>query len=180
MRFRNLLLIQLILHLPQFGMSQGLDFQEQALTITLDELTNNEIPDEIWDSLELTELSIQKTQPKPGWKTYPPLSWYKSVEFTPPYWVLSNKIGQLRSLKTLSIVDLDLRTLPDSIIHLSKLEHINLSFNKIDLGFELDKFRQLKSLKRLTAYGNHYDEAVIQAFKSEFPNILVEYKDENN
>lgn len=159
---------------------KGIDFSKNRVLITLDELATKGIPDNLWTNETITELTIQKTRPKNEWSTRPPISWYEHLDFAPPYWVLSDKIGQLTELKSLILFEMDIQSLPDSIVELQKLEVLNLSFNKLEVSNELDKLKQLKSLQQLILYGNHYVESEMQVYKNMFPDLIIEYKDENN
>jgi len=174
------LLILITLSIFQQQAMQGIDSKDKSITITLDELTTQEISERIWDNKELNQLTIQKTKSKTKWSTYPPLSWYETVKFVPPYWVLSSKIGRLKNLKSLVLVDLDIQTLPDAITELQQLEELYLSFNKLEVSDELWKFKELKNLKRLVLYGNHYDLKEMQNYQRLFPELLIEYKSQDN
>jgi len=57
---------------------------QQSVVITLDELETNEIPDEIEELINITEVKVQKTRPQHKWVTYPPLSWYERRELKAP------------------------------------------------------------------------------------------------
>jgi len=159
---------------------KGIDIIENALVVTINELVTQEIPDSVWSNLNTTQLIIQKERPKKQWSTRPPLSWYEHLDFAPPYWVLNDKIGQLTELKSLILFEMDIQILPDSIVELQKLEVLNLSFNKLEISNELDKLKQLRNLKHLILYGNHYVESEMQVYKNMFPDLIIEYKDENN
>ncbi|MFY0593437.1 hypothetical protein [Roseivirga sp.] len=158
----------------------GDELREGSIILILDELSTKEIPDSLWNNAELIRLTIQKTRPKTKWGTHPPLSWYETVEFTPPYWELSDKVGKLKRLKSLILADLDIKTLQESIIQLKHLEILNLSFNKLELSEELSKLKALKSLKHLILIGNHYDPHEMEDYQKEFPNLRIEYKAEEN
>ncbi|OEK06597.1 hypothetical protein [Roseivirga misakiensis] len=158
----------------------GDELREGSIILTLDELSTKEIPDSLWNNEELEELTIQKTRANMQWSTRSPLSWYETVEFTPPYRELSDKVGKLKRLKSLILVDLDIKTLPESITQLKHLEILNLSFNKLELPEELSKLKVLKSLKHLILIGNHYDPHEMEEYQKEFPNLRIEYKAEEN
>lgn len=150
------------------------------MVITLDQLISNEIPNEVWDTEKITDLKIQKTQPKSQWSSRPPLSWYETVEFTAPYWILNSNIGRLKNLESLTLVDLDIRTLPDSLTQLQNLRKLNVSFNKLEISNEIEKLKQLKNLEHLTLYGNHYDSLEMQKFQEMFPALVIEFKGDDD
>lgn len=148
------------------------------MIITLDELTTGVMPFEIGEWINITHLIIRKTTTKNQWVSYPPLSWYEKRELKPPYWRIPETIGNLKNLKSLSLVALDISELPHSITKLQKLETLNLSLNKLQLSNEFDKFRKLKALKDLKVVGNHFDEEEMVEFKREFPKMNIAYKSE--
>ncbi|MBX2844049.1 MAG: hypothetical protein KTR26_19920 [Flammeovirgaceae bacterium] len=151
---------------------------EKSAVINLDEIQTNEIPHEIGELTTIEKLIIQPTKTNGNWSVYPALSWYENREIKPPYRFIPVEIGQLKALKSLSLVNLDIKELPETLIHLQSLEFLNVSLNKLELENELPKFRVLKKLKHLMVLGNHYNELEMQKFKAEFPSLNFEYKGE--
>ena len=154
-------------------------FQHQeTVTVTLDELQVNEIPNQIGELTHVTHLTIQQTQPESKWSVYPPLSWYETRERKEPFHKLPESIGRLRKLKSLQLSNLDIHELPESIAQLDQLEFLDLSMNKLDLSNELGKLKRLSRLRHLRILGNHFNENEMNAFKKQHPKLKVEYKDE--
>lgn len=110
---------------------------ENSIVITLSELKYDEIPDTLWDSLNINELKIQKSLPDGIWTTQPPLTWFENREIKPPYWSVPEGLTKLKNLEVLYLVNLDIKELPDSITKLQKLKVLDLSFNKLQLSDEV-------------------------------------------
>ena len=156
-------------------------FLNQAtVVINLDELPSNEIPEEIGQLTNTTDLTIQPTRPQGRWSVYPPLSWYETREYKEPFRKLPESIGRLKSLKSLRLSNLDIHELPETIAELSNLEFLDLSMNKLDISNELSKLNKLPNLRHLRILGNHFEEYKMQDFKRQNPDIQIEYKDETS
>ncbi|MEP4531834.1 MAG: hypothetical protein ABJ004_02030 [Cyclobacteriaceae bacterium] len=156
-------------------------FQNEAtVLINLDELPARRIPEEIGQLTSVNGLTIQPSQPTGNWTDYPPLSWYETRELKEPFLELPASIGQLTSLKSLRLSNLDIHELPESISQLKNLEFLDLSMNKLKLSNELPKLTQLSKLKHLRISGNHFHEEEMKEFQRQNPNIKVEYKDETH
>jgi Leucine-rich repeat (LRR) protein len=153
---------------------------KSTVEINLDELPTKEIPEEIGELISATGLTIQLTQPTGNWTVYPPLSWYETRELKEPFLKLPSSIGQLESLKSLQLSNLDIHELPESISQLKNLEFLDLSMNKLDLSNELPKLNELSNLKHLRILGNHFEDEEMKEFQRQNPNIKVEYKDETH
>ena len=113
------------------------------------------------------------------WAALPPISWYERRSIKPPFYYLPDSIGNLTQLRSLIIVNLDLKSLPSSITNLKNLEYLDVSLNKLDLTLEMQKFYELPNLKHLRVFGNHFDEEVMLKFKERFPNVILEYNSES-
>ena len=130
---------------------------ETTVVITLDELPEKKIPEEIGQLTSVTDLTIQATQPTENWTVYPP-RYFETRELKEPFLELPASIGQLQSLKSLRLSFLDIHELPVSIAQLNNLEFLDLSMNKLELSKELSKLKGLSNLKHLRIMGNHYEE----------------------
>lgn len=153
---------------------------ETTVVINLDELPSNEIPKEIGQLINATDLTIQPTKPSGNWTVYPPLSWYETRELKKPFLELPASIGQLKSLRSLRLTNLDIHELPESISQLENLEFLDLTMNKLELSNELPKLDKLSNLKHLRVLGNHFNDNEMKEFKRQNPNIKVEYKNETH
>jgi hypothetical protein len=105
-----------------------------------------------------------------GWTIYPPLS---ALIKMPPFRELPDEITDLINLKTLSLVGLDLKRLPDDFDKLENLDSLNLFFNKLTISDELEKLKQLKNLKYLDVSGNMVDTADILELRKANPNLTI-------
>ncbi|MEM6845980.1 MAG: hypothetical protein AAF944_00495 [Bacteroidota bacterium] len=153
---------------------------ETAAVLVLDELGTNEIPKEIGQLTHAESIIVHATRPEGNIQLYPPVSWYERRELKPPFRTLPKEIGQLKNLKTLRLIHLDIHELPTNLSQLESLEYLDLSLNKLDLTQELPKLRGLPNLKHLAVWGNHFDEAQMQQFQADLPNVKLEYKSEED
>ena len=140
--------------------------------ITINGLNNETITEKILEFRDVEVLIIQKSDSS-RWQSRPPLSYYQSIIFQPPFWTLPQEIGQLTSLEKLTLTGLDLNELPEEIGSLKKLRLLDLSFNKLNLHQELTLLGKLPNLQTLIFYGNHYDEASLFDLKSLNPKLKV-------
>ena len=155
---------------------KGFKVIKNEAIITLDELESDKSLDFLRSKTNLTSLVIRKNSFE-GWVVYPPVAWYQQIEFQEPFWELPEVVTTLINLKTLILLDLDIKTLPNAIVNLKNLEKLNLSTNKLELTNELKKLEKLSKLKHLILYGNHYVEEEIITFQNKFENLKIEYKD---
>lgn len=154
--------------------------KEKTVVINLDELPTKEIPKEIGQLINVSDLTIQPTQPTENWTVLPPLSWYETRELKEPFLEIPASIGQLETLRSLKLSNLDIHQLPESISQLKNLEFLDLSMNKLQLSNELPKLAGLSNLKHLRILGNHFDDEGMKEFQRQNPEIKVEYKDETH
>ena len=160
-------------------MSPGIHHvSENSVIVTLSELESGQIPDSVWNSSEIKELKIQKSQPEGNWTTHPPLSWFESRELKPPCWNVPESIAKLEKLESLYLVNLDISALPDAIAKLHQLRILGVSLNKLQLSNELSKFKQLNNLEVLTLPGNHFDAEEMEKFKDSLPEVKIKYREE--
>ena len=108
-----------------------------------------------------------------GWTIYPPLSALEQQVFSPPFKTLPIEITQLRNLRNLGLVGLNLNELPTGFGNLQNLDTLNLSINKLIISNELDKLKKLKKLKYLGLYGNKVDTADINVLKNTIPDLTI-------
>jgi len=158
---------------------EGINFEGNKLTITLDELSFGEIPKKLWKEIRVEELTIQMAKPEKEWKAYPPLSYVQTIEFKEPFFYLPEDLGSLMNLRSINAVQIGLRTLPNSIMHLDRLESLIIPLNKLELTYEMDKLENLKSLKHLMVYGNHYDKEQMTLFAEGHPDLQLGYSHED-
>ncbi len=164
------------------------EYQDQeAVVIYLDELgvpTDRQdyydIPSTISELTQVKDLTIRLDKPEGSWSTYPPISWYETRELKKPFRHLPESVGELKNLRSLTLTNLDIHTLPESIANLTSLNKLNLSMNKLDLTKELPKLGSLTNLKSLNVIGNHYDPLVMQSYMEANPQIDVNYKVEED
>lgn len=164
------------------------EYQDQeTVVIYLDELgvpTDRQdyydIPSTISQLTQVKDLTIRLDRPEGSWSTYPPISWYETREFKKPFRHLPESVGELKNLRSLTLTNLDIHTLPESIANLTSLNELNLSMNKLDLTKELPKLGTLTNLKSLHVIGNHYDPLVMQSFMEANPHIDVTYRVEED
>ena len=96
---------------------------ETTAVLVLDELGADEIPKEIGQLTHAESIIIHATRPEGEFQFYPPVSWYERRELKPPFRTLPirtlpKEIGQLKNLKSLSLVNLDIHELPTTFSQL--------------------------------------------------------------
>ena len=108
-----------------------------------------------------------------GWIVYPPLSALGEDNSTKQPRYLPGEISELSNLNSLTLVNLDLVTLPKSIDHLSNLDTLVLFMNRLTISSELDKLKRLKKLKYLGLLGNNVTANDLIEIKRSIPGIKI-------
>ncbi|MGB3587473.1 MAG: hypothetical protein WBA23_13080, partial [Tunicatimonas sp.] len=76
----------------------------------------------------------------------------------------------------LKIAFLGLDYLPESIIFITTLQKLDVSFNKLaDPQAEVEKLKKMNSLKQLEIYGCGFSLQQIQSLQSINPNLNINY-----
>ncbi|RJE72849.1 MULTISPECIES: hypothetical protein [Reichenbachiella] len=149
---------------------------EPEVTIYLSEYDLDSIPPEINALKDCQKLKIMMDT---NWQVYPPLSqWSSYIDLyisTPPFHKIPSELCELTQLKSLTLVDLNLTTLPSNLDQLTRLEKLNLSMNKLDLKQELSKLDQLPMLTELVVTGNKIDTLSMKLWILSNPQVSVIY-----
>ena len=148
--------------------SQG-QKNESNVEINLNDKSLKSIPDSIFDMVNITYLDLG------GRATiYPPLSALLDSNAN-RITDLTEKIGNLKNLRTLILSCNKLSSLPKSFVLLQNLEILDLSLNtQLDLLGELDKLKQLKKLKTLKiAFLPIADDDLNKIKNSLSPNLKI-------
>ncbi|MEI9946427.1 MAG: hypothetical protein WDN26_19680 [Chitinophagaceae bacterium] len=130
------------------------------------------IPAEIGDLKNAKRICISKDSTT-GWTLYPPLGRMYEERSKPPYKQLPDQITTLTGLKSLTLVGLDLNTLPDSFGRLKELDTLILYMNKLTIANELDKLKGLKKLKYLGLMGNIVTANDLEELERSIPGIVT-------
>jgi Leucine-rich repeat (LRR) protein len=147
--------------------------KKETVVIYLGQYNMDSVPKEIGRLKNAKKLLITMDSTN-GWAIYPPLSALQQRTETPPFRLLPDEITQLSNLKTLQLVGLNLKTLPDNFGKLENLDSLNLSLNKLTISNEIGKLKKLKKLKYLGLFGNKVDTVSIKELKKENPNLIIE------
>ena len=140
--------------------------------ISLNDYKLDSVPKEIGFLKGVKRLYISKDTL--GWTVYPPLSAHDQIRTTPPFRHLPNEITELTTLQTLSLVNLDLVTLPDRIDKLKNLDTLILFMNKLTISNEIEKLRTFKGLKYLGLLGNNVTANDLEQLKKSIPGVVID------
>ncbi|WP_446051311.1 leucine-rich repeat domain-containing protein [Zobellia laminariae] len=148
---------------------------KEKVFIALDLYGLDSVPKEIGTLKNAKELEIIRTD---DWTIYPPLSAADQWVDMPPFRTIPSELLSLKKLQKLTLIGLDLQTLPEDLGKLENLQHLDLSHNKLTISNELPKLKRLKKLRYLYLSGNHIDNNDIEAWRKENPNIEIGYRTE--
>jgi Leucine-rich repeat (LRR) protein len=140
--------------------------------IYLSEYNLENVPKEIGTLKGVKRLYISKDTIQ-GWTIYPPLSALGQNKMTPPFKHLPKEITQLTTLQTLTLVNLDLVTLPDDMYKLENLDSLILFMNKLTISNELNKLKSLKRLRYLGLLGNNVTADDLDQLKKSIPGVAI-------
>lgn len=146
---------------------------KEAVVIYLSKYNLDSVPQEIGRLKKVKSLYITMDSIT-GWTIYPPLSALHQMSETPPFRQLPHEITELKNLKTLELVGLNLKTLPDNFGKLENLDSLNLILNKLTISNELGKLKKLKNLRYLALFGNKVHTVDINELKRENPNLVID------
>ena len=142
------------------------------IEIHLSEYVLDSVPSEIGTLKKVERLYISQDTIT-GWTAYPPLSALGEERLAPPSKHLPDQITTLTNLKSLTLVGLDLVTLPDSFSRLNNLDTLNLYMNKLTISNELEKLKGLKRLKYIGLHGNKLTANDLKELKESIPGITT-------
>ncbi len=129
------------------------------------------VPKEIESLKNVERLYISKD--RNGWETLVPNTIIDPKEKKPPFRHLPNEITHLTTLQVLSLVNLDIVTLPEDIYKLKHLDSLFLFYNKLTISNELEKLGRLKQLKYLGLQGNYVTPADLEQLENSIPGIIT-------
>jgi len=147
----------------------------EDVTLVLSGFGLDSIPPEIGELKKVQNLSVS-LDTAGDWSVYPPLSMLERAVDEPPFAVLPDEITELKNLKRLILMGLNIKTLPKNFDKLENLEYLDLSMNKLTVANELQKLNGLKNLKSLILFGNRVEPSVIADLKKANPSLLVNYQ----
>jgi hypothetical protein len=142
------------------------------IEINLSDYKLDSVPKEIGILKGVRRLCITKDGTR-GWTSYPPLSALGQSITEPPFRYLPEDITNLETLQSLTLVNLDLVTLPDNIDRLQNLDSLILFQNKLTISKEIGKLKKLKQLKYLGLLGNDVNASDLKQLKASIPGIII-------
>lgn len=145
--------------------------EKEDVTIYLSDYKLDSVPNEIGRLTKTKKLYI--TSDRNGWTIYPPLSATQQATAKNLNRYLPNAITELNQLKSLGLVNLHLKSLPDNFSYLQNLDSLDLSFNNLTLSNEISKLIQLKNLKYLRLFGNEIDSNSIREMEKHNPKLKI-------
>lgn len=146
--------------------------QEADVEIYLSEYELQEIPSDIGILKKARRLYIN-SDTVGGWTIYPPLSVFEEERINPPFRHIPEEMTELTDLQSLSLVNLDLVTLPDNIDRLEQLDTLILFRNKLTIAKEIEKLKRLTNLKYLGILGNVVTANDIIDLKRSNPDLEI-------
>ncbi len=108
-----------------------------------------------------------------GWTMYPPLSALPSDESTRHIGHLPDEITELTNLTSLSLVSINLTSLPADFDRLEQLDTLVLFDNRLKISSEMGKLKRLKRLKYLGLLGNYLTVDDLLELKQLIPGITI-------
>ena len=154
--------------------TESLSKKESMVIFAFNQLSEEQIDKQLLSFTNTQKLILQK-ESKSGWEVYPPRESDDPVFDQAPKKELSSAIGKLEQLSYLSLYDLDLTTLPESISDLSQLDTLDLARNYLTISSELDKLAALKNLTYLNVKHNRIDTVVLKHWMADKPGLQVIY-----
>lgn len=155
---------------------KDLENKEQVF-IALDKYGLDNIPKEIGELKNAKEIEIYVDSVE-GWTIYPPLSAMDQWIDEPPFRTIPTELLTLDGLEKLTLIGLEIQTLPEDLNRLENLEYLDLSMNKLTVSKEISKLKKLKKLKYLELFGNRINMFEIEKWRKENPNIEIKYGEE--
>jgi Leucine-rich repeat (LRR) protein len=125
----------------------------------------------------LKSLTIKITSNK-GWVVFPSVQGIDSrVRYSTKTKLGSvpEELGYLKRLEYLDLSDLGISHLPVSLVNLSNLKSLDMSFNRINVSRDIEKILFLSNLKTLKIYGCDFNEDDLLRIKRNRPDIRVLY-----
>lgn len=146
---------------------------KETVVIYLSKYKLDHVPSEIGRLTSTKRLYI--TMDTVGWTIYPPLGSLPQPTDSGPgqSQKLPNEITKLTNLKTLSLVRLRLKQLPDNFDQLKNLDSLDLMMNRLVIKDEIQKLKGLTSLKYLQLFGNVVDSVDIVELRKNNPELVI-------
>jgi hypothetical protein len=145
----------------------------EDVEIYLNEYKLDSVPEDIEILKGVKRLYISKDSAE-GWTFYPPLSALGQDKASPPFRYLPKQIAELTTLQSLTLVNLDLVTLPKDIDKLQNLDTLILFKNKLTISKEIEKLKGLKRLKYLGILGNDITANDLKVLEEYIPGISID------
>jgi hypothetical protein len=144
---------------------------KENVTIYLNDFKLDSVPSEIARLSKAKRLYVSVD--KGGWTIYPPLSALPQPTETSLIPNLPNEITELTNLKSLSLVRLNLKSLPEDFDKFKNLDSLDLSMNRLTISNELEKLKKLNNLKYLALFGNIFNSADIEDLQKSNPGLTI-------
>lgn len=145
---------------------------QETVVLFLSNYQLDSVPSDIGGLKNVKRLYI--TTDSTGWTFYPSLSALPQADHPVPARKLPNEIAELTNLKYLSLVHLNLETLPNDLGKLRYLDTLDLSMNRLVISNELKVLKELKELKYLVLTGNVVDTADVRELEDNNPGLTVQ------
>lgn len=142
------------------------------IKIHLSDYGLTEVPKEIGKLKNAKRLYISQDSVT-AWTFFTPNDSNEAVALSTPYKKLPDEITSLVNLKSLTLVGLELHTLPDRLSRLKNLDTLILFMNKLTIVDELDKLKGLKNLKYLGLLGNQFSSKDLEELEKSIPGIVT-------
>lgn len=146
---------------------------DEFVVINLKKYKLDSVPEEIGRLKNAKSIRIFLTGSE-GWVIYPPLSVLGEQAKTPPFRSLPKAITDLRNLRTLELVGLNLKALPEGFDNLQNLDSLTLVLNKLTIKNEIQKINSLKNLKYLGILGNIVTTEDLAELKKANPGLTID------
>lgn len=147
--------------------------EKESVVIYLSKYSLDSVPAEIGRLQKARSLYISRDSAG-GWTIHPPVSALEKMTETPPFRQLPDEISELTNLTSLTLVGLELSTLPANFQKLQNLDTLSLSFNKLTISRELDKLKGLRRLRYLELVGNRVNSADVNELQRSNPDLTVD------
>jgi len=163
--------------------------ESDSLTINLepaDSLRFNKVMSDAFERKHITHLTIELKANQDSWIVFGRFPGRPDIKNDPSY-SINHKVGtlpdafdKLTSLQFLKIAFLGLDYLPESIMHITTLQELDISFNKlVDPHAEFEKLKKMSVLKQLEIYGCGFSLQQIQSLQAMNPTLQIYYTEEH-
>jgi Leucine-rich repeat (LRR) protein len=144
---------------------------QQEVVINLDDYSLDSIPPDIKVLKNAWRLYIFKGQEK---STKNPVQGAAGEKLSSSFGnQIPDELCELITLRSLSLANLKLKTLPTNFVRLQNLDSLMLFWNDLNISNELAKLKELKRLKYLGILGNQVTKNDLDSLYKWFPGIVI-------